>query len=136
MLRRPPKPTRSYTLLPSRGLCRSRVLGLKGREVIFLEPRQVMEDRRRRRDRIAAKEHLQLCKLRPRDEPERDTFGAGQRAIEPRRRRRRIDKMLLERTREFGGLAISVARSEEHTSELQSLMRISYAVFCWNKQHR
>src|SRR3546814_7724925 len=23
------------------------------------------------------------------------------------------------------------ARSEEHTSELQSLMRISYAVFCW-----
>src|SRR3546814_6291491 len=28
------------------------------------------------------------------------------------------------------------ARSEEHTSELQSLMRISYAVFCLNnKQH-
>src|SRR3546814_1531306 len=26
-------------------------------------------------------------------------------------------------------------RSEEHTSELQSLMRISYAVFCLNKQH-
>src|SRR3546814_5063964 len=24
-----------------------------------------------------------------------------------------------------------LARSEEHTSELQSLMRISYAVFCW-----
>src|SRR3546814_4088388 len=23
------------------------------------------------------------------------------------------------------------SRSEEHTSELQSLMRISYAVFCW-----
>src|SRR3546814_7395571 len=26
-------------------------------------------------------------------------------------------------------------RSEEHTSELQSLMRISYAVFCLNKKH-
>src|SRR3546814_8600977 len=26
------------------------------------------------------------------------------------------------------------ARSEEHTSELQSLMRISYAVFCLKKQ--
>src|SRR3546814_8559948 len=25
-------------------------------------------------------------------------------------------------------------RSEEHTSELQSLMRISYAVFCWKKK--
>src|SRR3546814_6184156 len=27
-------------------------------------------------------------------------------------------------------------RSEEHTSELQSLMRISYAVFCLKKQHK
>src|SRR3546814_4179589 len=27
------------------------------------------------------------------------------------------------------------ARSEEHTSELQSLMRISYAVFCLQKQN-
>src|SRR3546814_8836719 len=33
---------------------------------------------------------------------------------------------------ENGDLAVStpVGRSEEHTSELQSLMRISYAVFC------
>src|SRR3546814_2288145 len=30
-------------------------------------------------------------------------------------------------------VAGSVARSEEHTSELQSLMRISYAVFCLKK---
>src|SRR3546814_4979176 len=28
------------------------------------------------------------------------------------------------------GLAKAAGRSEEHTSELQSLMRISYAVFC------
>src|SRR3546814_4524485 len=28
------------------------------------------------------------------------------------------------------GIEPSVGRSEEHTSELQSLMRISYAVFC------
>src|SRR3546814_10593130 len=27
-----------------------------------------------------------------------------------------------------------IARSEEHTSELQSLMRISYAVFCLKKK--
>src|SRR3546814_6167092 len=27
-------------------------------------------------------------------------------------------------------VAVAVQRSEEHTSELQSLMRISYAVFC------
>src|SRR3546814_3913563 len=29
-----------------------------------------------------------------------------------------------------------IARSEEHTSELQSLMRISYAVFCLKKKTR
>src|SRR3546814_4433702 len=28
------------------------------------------------------------------------------------------------------------ARSEEHTSELQSLMRISYAVFCFKKKKK
>src|SRR3546814_9605228 len=31
---------------------------------------------------------------------------------------------------------IAVTRSEEHTSELQSLMRISYAVFCLKKNTR
>src|SRR3546814_9234604 len=33
----------------------------------------------------------------------------------------------------LGGLG-ALSRSEEHTSELQSLMRISYAVFCLKKQ--
>src|SRR3546814_3756591 len=31
---------------------------------------------------------------------------------------------------------VAWGRSEEHTSELQSLMRRSYAVFCLNKKHR
>src|SRR3546814_3547295 len=31
---------------------------------------------------------------------------------------------------------ISALRSEEHTSELQSLMRISYAVFCLKKKNK
>src|SRR3546814_9457567 len=31
-------------------------------------------------------------------------------------------------------LRLGLGRSEEHTSELQSLMRISYAVFCLKKQ--
>src|SRR3546814_7138526 len=30
--------------------------------------------------------------------------------------------------------SIAVVRSEEHTSELQSLLRISYAVFCFKKK--
>src|SRR3546814_1360753 len=36
------------------------------------------------------------------------------------------------RAKAFGELA---RRSEEHTSELQSLMRISYAVFCLKKKN-
>src|SRR3546814_3334294 len=32
------------------------------------------------------------------------------------------------------GSVVAWARSEEHTSELQSLMRISYAVFCLKKK--
>src|SRR3546814_7707424 len=35
---------------------------------------------------------------------------------------------------EEGRIAMLDLRSEEHTSELQSLMRISYAVFCLNKK--
>src|SRR3546814_2280405 len=35
-----------------------------------------------------------------------------------------------------GWKAPSQGRSEEHTSELQSLMRISYAVFCLKKKNR
>src|SRR3546814_5078696 len=31
---------------------------------------------------------------------------------------------------------VGVCRSEEHTSELQSLMRISYAVFCLKKKNK
>src|SRR3546814_8834150 len=35
--------------------------------------------------------------------------------------------------RDAGALRVQWTRSEEHTSELQSLMRISYAVFCLKK---
>src|SRR3546814_3993029 len=34
------------------------------------------------------------------------------------------------------GEVVAAGRSEEHTSELQSLMRISYAVFCLTKNTR
>src|SRR3546814_5425955 len=33
------------------------------------------------------------------------------------------------------GMAVNSARSEEHTSELQSLVRISYAVFCLTQKN-
>src|SRR3546814_10544757 len=37
------------------------------------------------------------------------------------------------RIRRIGRSSMNTERSEEHTSELQSLMRISYAVFCLKK---
>src|SRR3546814_5550063 len=39
------------------------------------------------------------------------------------------------RKEQFVGIRIPSTRSEEHTSELQSLMRISYAVFCLKKKN-
>src|SRR3546814_6761055 len=45
----------------------------------------------------------------------------------PRKQRAEVRKAL-----ESG---LTVTRSEEHTSELQSLMRISYAVFCLKKKN-
>src|SRR3546814_7717540 len=36
---------------------------------------------------------------------------------------------------QVAGAAGALGRSEEHTSELQSLMRISYAVFCLKKKN-
>src|SRR3546814_1518108 len=47
-----------------------------------------------------------------------------------------VDPAVDSRTGEFYGDKVELwapGRSEEHTSELQSLMRISYAVFCLKK---
>src|SRR3546814_8422796 len=43
------------------------------------------------------------------------------------------DRLRLAQPRRHAG-SWTTARSEEHTSELQSLMRISYAVFCLKKK--
>src|SRR3546814_13235526 len=52
----------------------------------------------------------------------------------PGLRRRSHRAIGAERTRLFGQQCHVALRSEEHTSELQSLMRISYAVFCLKKK--
>src|SRR3546814_2008650 len=55
-------------------------------------------------------------------------FSAGVYGLKGAARQARIDEMI-----DIFGLQPWL-RSEEHTSELQSLMRISYAVFCLKKQ--
>src|SRR3546814_5997210 len=47
-------------------------------------------------------------------------------------RRRAVDVLQVDISR----IGLTEGRSEEHTSELQSLMRHSYAAFCLKKQHR
>src|SRR3546814_7530429 len=44
-------------------------------------------------------------------------------------------QVVFQRQVETRGTRIALTRSEEHTSELQSLMRISYAVFCLKKKN-
>src|SRR3546814_6352780 len=54
---------------------------------------------------------------------------ARRRAVQPQRRRHHLSAPVRRPYAEYGR-----RRSEEHTSELQSLMRISYAVFCLKKK--
>src|SRR3546814_3396682 len=48
---------------------------------------------------------------------------------------RALDRAPFRRAASAGSGSRRRHRSEEHTSELQSLMRISYAVFCWKKKN-
>src|SRR3546814_164508 len=77
------------------------------------------------------------------DEPSPERIAAGRRELD---RVRRLIEGLPERCRRIFELrkieglpqrevAQRLGRSEEHTSELQSLMRLSYAVFCFKKKH-
>src|SRR3546814_9491065 len=65
----------------------------------------------------------------------------GSLRIDPCRGRQHLRGCALEgradsgRRRQFRLRLEPRTRSEEHTSELQSLMRISYAVFCLKKKH-
>src|SRR3546814_1786820 len=68
-----------------------------------------------------------------------DRVAAVERALRPAQHLDPLDVVYVEH-RGLRAVQINVveidadARSEEHTSELQSLMRISYAVFCLKKK--
>src|SRR3546814_6738274 len=71
------------------------------------------------------------------------TLFRSKQPIRPRQDHRRFHlpgrrgKSPSTRLSRFGAkLQRSPGRSEEHTSELQSLMRISYAVFCLTKKNK
>src|SRR3546814_10449834 len=66
------------------------------------------------------------------------TVGKADRGRRPRHFRLRHDMLQITEPEPaiFFRHRDAVERSEEHTSELQSLMRISYAVFCLKKKKR
>src|SRR3546814_2628170 len=111
MKRRPPRSKRTDTLFPYTTLFRS---GEQRSDAAF--PQQAADG--------AAGTHAEI--------------GAGDDDVA------RLD--LIDPTRPIGGEDASIllidrqaeggVRSEEHTSELQSLMRISYAVFCLKKKKK
>src|SRR3546814_5032064 len=66
-----------------------------------------------------------------------DGLGGFERAALHRPRLMEFFAVLTARLRALGVTTMATwERSEEHTSELQSLMRISYAVFCLKKKNK
>src|SRR3546814_8616696 len=111
MIRRPPRSTRTDTLFPYTTLFRSH---------------QDLDPRRHRAQAFDAEMRLARVVqgddrgLRPRRARRVQHIGPGRIAVEHR----------------SALPAVLGDRSEEHTSELQSLMRISYAVFCLKKKKK
>src|SRR3546814_6052100 len=117
MIRRPPRSTRTDTRFPYTTLFRSVAALLVRHDVVH--------------------QRMDLLVVQRRD------VDAAHVAVDADHRRQACRQMqvrclVLDRERQqFGDIhacSPGAARSEEHTSELQSLMRISYAVFCLKKQ--
>src|SRR3546814_8921320 len=73
--------------------------------------------------------------------PDSERIGhlRARRLDHPRHRDHRLVENIPADLARIGGVLAGMAagtRSEEHTSELQSLMRISYAVFCLKKKNK
>src|SRR3546814_5292436 len=121
MIRRPPRSTRTDTLFPYTTLFRSAVgrgrgqlSTRQGRQIRTPEPGKNGQD-----PESGAAGHGVFGRAR----------RYGKRSQQPVQRGRARPASPMERS-------LLHWRSEEHTSELQSLMRISYAVFCLKKKKR
>src|SRR3546814_709590 len=110
MIRRPPRSKRSDTLFPYTTLFRSG------------------------RDPAPALDSTNL--LGPNDGPEAGDAAGSTCGVAPTMRVLHLSTFDIRGGAARGTywLHQALARSEEHTSELQSLMRISYAVFCLKKK--
>src|SRR3546814_7958893 len=120
MIRRPPRSTRTDTLFPYTTLFRSNVSETNDLfEFSYAYPADAARipelAKMLDEDRATKREALIAAAQRDKDAAKKDGF--------PYRKHSHLQTW--ERV---------TSRSEEHTSELQSIMRISYAVFCSNKK--
>src|SRR3546814_10587441 len=118
MIRRSPRSTRTDTLFPYTTLVRSSSSSRTTTRLGEFPPRadHRLEGDGPQRARDLRRQLLQV----PRPGPAHGLHG-GRRRVHPRGA--------------HAAPADAAPRSEEHTSELQSLMRISYAVFCLKKKN-
>src|SRR3546814_2925917 len=136
MIRRPPRSTRTDTLFPYTTLFRSR----RDFGVRTLAPGLRLGCRRSRPRGLPGRDRVSISFCRRSPSTAGRPFGCRfdrrlglcsfdriSRLIQGACYEQRTLCIIHVQVEEFGNLG--VARSEEHTSELQSLMRISYAVF-------
>src|SRR3546814_8515208 len=87
------------------------------------------------RERRCRRGQLRIAgRQEPRDEAVGQAMIVGDRLPEQRRQVPAVGRQ--DATQQQADLRRRLVRSEEHTSELQSLMRISYAVFCLKKNKK
>src|SRR3546814_8995303 len=115
MIRRPPRSTRTDTLCPYTTLFRSSLLR---------DPRSMIPARS-----LCPNQNRQMALFAHIATPTETQLDFSQDALS-----HCLETAFLYLRALAGRLFPAFSRSEEHTSELQSLMRISYAVFCLKKK--
>src|SRR3546814_8045361 len=124
MIRRPPRSTRTDTLFPYttlfRSLFRKTAPGIDTAQ--FEEPGQIEGNGSHQYEQ--QQKDARVLQLKG---------PANRRTAPPQREQRSAQRQAGQHNDCRIGKSIA-RRSEEHTSELQSLMRIPYAVFCLNKK--
>src|SRR3546814_7590624 len=116
MIRRPPRSTRTDTLFPYTTLFRSTARAARRRPAAALRPGYARKAAAYSRNAPPWRTAF--------PPPERHIADGSSGPMPPRRSYAPHPR----------DIAAGTIRSEEHTSELQSLMRISYAVFCLKKK--